>query len=520
MALVLHILRKDLRRYRWAWLALIGFSLIEILLYGTRFGLADSNGLKALESLTGSGIVLIGFFLMVLVVQEEPLGDPDASWVARPIPRLSLLAAKWLFCLLVIALLNAATAAVILILNDGAARAVFPFVGIAGVAIYIAFQILLAAQTQSLPRYLASVAGLILAFWVGGYLIIGFLFDELFFEMPSLLPATFGDTVVLWIQTFWWLTLGTGAGVFYYKTRNRWGMAGILAAGAICAIFLTRQEAPKPFPSPAPTYSEGMEVVGDQLIKTGSGHISRIGGYTIFGVDIDFPGIKPHGDLVVEFVFVMVQQNGKPVPIEHMAYLGQLRDLPISESPNRYRISLFNLADDQLAELGQGPLEVYFRLRLLRKTEGDRELARVPLDDPPHIVYEGNRISITGRRRFDDRLNIHFRHAIPRFAYEPLSRDWSNRYESSNFAFTLLEKSTGETFDASVGRLGHGNLTGISAGESTLRFHIPTAFDETGAMLVVRERRLEQVGSYSHRGEFTLPSGGGTPVPRERPDGE
>lgn len=501
-SVVFHILRKDLLHYRWAWIGLIVASLMQILLYGTGFGLTDAGWLQALEAVLGSGKFLVGFFLIVLVVQEEPLANPDASWVARPIPRLSLFAAKWIFCLLVIALLNATTSAAIVSLNGGVHRAVFPFIGIVGVSIYIAFQILLASQTRSLPRYLAALVALVITLWIGGAVLLGWLFSTFRDWDLGLLPADLGSFSILWIQTAWWLLLGILLGAFYYKTRRRLPLLAILVAGVVGSLMLKPRDQAALEEIFTDDSELTMEVVGHRLVRVSSGSSSHEGDFTTYGLDVRFPDLQEGGEMVAELLWMNVSQDGRSVPGEPQTYAGTLTPRTTDESGSIYRLELFSLWDDQLVTLREGPLSLRFHLRIYGSRE--RELLEISLDETGHIVNRGDRIAVTGRSRADDRLRVKLRHVIPNFVYEPTVAGMQYNL-GQRYGFVLRDEDTDNRVPGRISGSYNMGLSGQSASESTLEFTVPADLNENRASLLVSERILNLRGQQFHTGEYDLP---------------
>lgn len=513
--LVLHILRKDLLHYRWALAGLIAAALVEVFLYGTQFGLSGKGWVKTLETVAGSGKFLIGFFLVVLVVQDEPLNDPEASCVARPIPRLAILAAKWFFCLLVIGLLNAGTAAVILALNGGFDRVLYPFIGIVGISIYIAFQILLASQTHSLPRYLGCLVALIIVLWIGGTVLAFSAFPLFYDKNPGLLPGDLNFYAVFWIQTLWWLLLGIGLGIFYYKTRRRLPLIGILLVGGLFALLLR----PADFLGNAYPTSESrlanIEIVSDRLVQVSSGSSPATSNFTGYGLDIRLPGVDRRSDLIAELLWVSVTHNGESLSREFpQSQSGPLPPRGSDEFGAVYRLELFRIWDGDREKYGDHPLSVAFHLKVHSPVEHD--LAELSLDSRRHLVNGGDRIAITGRSRSDDRLRIDLRHVIPNFAYEPkaagLSFDLGRRY-----GILLRDEETGETFPSRNTGWSHSNFSGISVSESSLEFDVPGGLDESRSTLLFRQRDLKPLAEKTQFSQYRFPESSGNPDQSRQP---
>ncbi len=236
--MVLHFLRKDFLRFRWAWIILLVFGALRIVRFTTDIGLADSGFADSLALLTGFLAGCLCFFVIVMAVQEETLADPDAWWRTRPIPRLRLLLEKVLFCGILVAGYYCITDSLILLLNDGASLVPYALGDGFYVMTFVLAQIFLAAQTRSLPRYLLFVIllflGLLVFQIVAGYLLVESEFD-LYYGM---LPANFPSHWIVWIQVVFWLSLLSATLVLYYKRQRRGLCWALLAAGFFVAMAL------------------------------------------------------------------------------------------------------------------------------------------------------------------------------------------------------------------------------------------------------------------------------------------
>lgn len=148
MKQILHILSKDLRRYAWAWITLLCCAGIGVYLQGTTTGLLDNGLNRSLGMLTSMVGGILFFFVIVMVVQEETLADPDAYWLSRPISRGKLLASKLLFLLILIGI-GQISELIVLVMNGGAARAPYALMGILTALATWQSQVFLAAQSRS-----------------------------------------------------------------------------------------------------------------------------------------------------------------------------------------------------------------------------------------------------------------------------------------------------------------------------------------------------------------------------------
>ena len=112
---ILHILKKDLWRYKWAFLALIGFAGIDIYLRGTTAGLMGTPLNLALSLMNSSVSTILFLVIVVLVVQEETLVDSDADWISRPVGRSKLLISKLISLFLLLCITQIKETALLLI---------------------------------------------------------------------------------------------------------------------------------------------------------------------------------------------------------------------------------------------------------------------------------------------------------------------------------------------------------------------------------------------------------------------
>jgi ABC-type transport system involved in multi-copper enzyme maturation permease subunit len=125
MNIVLHILRKDLRRVRVplaVWLVLVALSFALI---GSAIKPQDSEAQAFFMTLSYLVPLLQTVMLIViipLVIQEEPLAGTTAFWLTRPISRGTLLASKLLFTLVVLVLPPLAAEMIVLAANGASAH--------------------------------------------------------------------------------------------------------------------------------------------------------------------------------------------------------------------------------------------------------------------------------------------------------------------------------------------------------------------------------------------------------------
>ncbi|HOO93519.1 MAG TPA: hypothetical protein PKX94_08620, partial [Opitutales bacterium] len=221
---IFRILRKDLYHYRWAWVFFLFTSLIKILLHGTSLGWISPNFYDAWKPLIETLPWLMGFVLVVLAVQDETLGTPDAYWTSRPVRRLHTLVAKLLFCGIVLCGIYVLSDAVILILNRGAHRLPWLLLNILTTTAWLWAVILLAAQTRSLARFVLVLFGIAIALLFilsitrsaisfGGW-------RDTWDSVPKMLPKDMSHWSIVLIQSSLWTVAGGFLLILYYQTRR------------------------------------------------------------------------------------------------------------------------------------------------------------------------------------------------------------------------------------------------------------------------------------------------------------
>jgi len=109
MNLTWHVVKKDIRRFRLPLALWAGLILLQTILCFVLFRWADEevmvlrtglNGLDALHEILWGMQLVLGFFLVAGLVQEDPLVGQQTWWVTRPITGLRLLSAKLIAAIL------------------------------------------------------------------------------------------------------------------------------------------------------------------------------------------------------------------------------------------------------------------------------------------------------------------------------------------------------------------------------------------------------------------------------------
>jgi len=119
MKLVAHLIASDVRRFRWLFLAWLLIEVTATTLSGIQPTFSATTRPFDLIGIVTNLLWLADLLLLIvmvpLVVQADPLVGTDAFWMTRPIPPLSLLAAKVLLLGIVIAVVPIVTEGAVMI---------------------------------------------------------------------------------------------------------------------------------------------------------------------------------------------------------------------------------------------------------------------------------------------------------------------------------------------------------------------------------------------------------------------
>lgn len=431
---ILHILNKDLRRYAWAWVTLLACAAIEVYLHGTTAGLLNSdfnNALSMLSSMIGG---ILFFIVIVMVVQEETLVDPDAYWLSRPIARGKLLASKLIFLFSLIAIYKVSET-ITLILNDGTARIPFALLGLLGALAVWQAQVFLAAQTRSLPRYLLLVVSIFVGFYalMFGLMFlvtaaIGFDFDFDWGQLPSTLPAHW----LALIQTGYWLLVGLGLLLLIYCRRRILAAWLLLIPAALIAGILTPNDQFLGFDTT--TYFDS-EKKGLQLLHLDKGNTMQTAGDEFVEVRAVF---ALSDELASRDVWAVVsssrvRHNGSDIELNSDQGSQRFRE----ERSNRRSIRLGYAKRDELRG-DESDLSVEFSLALTFSEQ-------IPVDsleiaEGATHVGGGNRLVIRSILQDDDELSIRFAGSVPTYAFEPRATRSTNEPFDGRFSFALANR--------------------------------------------------------------------------------
>jgi len=437
MKQILHILSKDLRRYAWAWGTLLFCAGIEVYLQGTTAGLLDSSlnrGLSMLTSMIGG---ILFFIVIVMVVQEESLADPDAYWLSRPISRGKLLASKLLFVLILIGI-GQISELIVLTMNGGAARAPYALLSILTALAIWQSQIFLAAQTRSLPRYLLLVVCLFIGFYA---LIFGMMFfaDALFewdFDFDwGQLPADTPEHWLSLIQTLYWFLVGLGILSLIYLRRRILIAWLLLIPALLFAAILTPRESFLGIDAGMELGAFGEETHSLELDHLRKGGTMHTNGEELIEVRAAF---KVYGETEAEDLWATVRSpalrmDGQTIELNNNNQMASQRLK--EELDGNYSIRLGYALRNQLTgdELN---LAVDFSLDITFSTQV--EVGTLAIEEGATYVGDGNRLVIRSIYREDNNLKVTLAATLPSYSFEPDAAAPLSEAFEGKFSFALM----------------------------------------------------------------------------------
>jgi len=479
MKQTLHILTKDLRRYSWAWIILIACAGISVYLEGTTAGLLDHFHNEILSGITSMVGGILFFVVIVMVVQEETLADPDAYWLSRPIRRGSLLASKLLFLFFLLGIFLVAEV-ITLVLNDGAGRIPFAFSGVLlSFAIWQA-QVFLAAQTRSLPRYLLLVVLVVVGFYALTFVTFFIMSSGVFYDFPmqlGILPAKIAAHWLVLIQTAYWLLVGIGLlMLIYYRRRIRLAWILLLPA-AFAALFLTPGESFLGIR--ADWFAEGDEegLRLDRLQQGGTMHSDSKEWVELRGV-FEVKEKVEASDLWISIWSLELSAGGEEIKIREVEGSQRLR----SEDESFRSISLGYLERGTLVD---GQSNINLRISMDVALSGQIPVANLPIREGSAFVKGGNRLVVTRIYQEPDELEVRVTGMVPTFAFEPRSGAGTDGPFKGKFSFALTDQAGGYLEDF---RQNHamGSWSGSVEGRLEVPFNEDADIDDFG--ITVYER--------------------------------
>lgn len=220
MRLMLHILRKDVRRLQWE----IGVTLAALAALAHVEARRSSEFPGTLEGLLNVVLPGLWAYLMALLIHGEgPVGDRQ-FWITRPYPRWSLIASKALFALVFIHLASlAADMVLVTVRGFGAFESLAPLLE-KQVRLALAVTIPaagLAAVTRTLPQFVGAAVLIVVPFlWL----------TDVLEPAPPILALR--DTMRRAIPAAFLAVAGCGVVIAQYWKR-RAGVARTALAGAV-----------------------------------------------------------------------------------------------------------------------------------------------------------------------------------------------------------------------------------------------------------------------------------------------
>lgn len=498
MKQILHILRKDLLRYAWAWITLACCAAIEIYLRGTTTGLLDTDlnqGLAMLSSMIGS---ILFFTVIVMVVQEESLADPDAYWLSRPVGRGKLLASKLGFLLLLIGIHQVADV-VVLCLNDGASRIPYALLGTLSALAIWQSQVFLAAQTRSLPRYLLLLVCIIVGFYA---LSFAMLFLTFFGEFTSfdldwgLLPSTLPAHWMVLIQTLYWLTIGLGILYFLYSRRRILLSWLMLIPAIIVSIALTPDNhfLGNDFMSYLENGDQEKQLTLEYLEKGGT---MQTNGEEYIEVRAVFSlkGMTQETDIWSTVMSPTLELEGKTI------------DLNEIQGTQKFQVKGDQLRSVRIAyakrdELkgNEANLSIRFTQRITLSNQV--EVGNLALSEGSTYVGAGNRLVLRSTFRDDDKLNVEIASTIPSYSFEPGMPPTQNEAFNGKFSFALANKMGQAISDFQLSASWHG--MGIPT-KGTIQTYLLENEELTNYHIIVFAREItESIYDHSFRSDIAF----------------
>ena len=410
---IFRILRKDLYHYRWAWVFFIAASVIKILLHGTSLGWISPNFYDAWKPLIDSLPWLMGFVLVVLAVQDETLGTPDAYWTSRPVRRLHTLVAKLLFCGIVLCGIYLLSDTIILILNKGTHRLPWLLLSVLTATAWLWAVILLAAQTRSLARFALILLGIgiglqmLMAALMSLAAVWGWMdsFD------PGILPEDMNTWSIALIQSSLWTVAGGLLLILYYQTRRLVCWIGLIPI-ALCSAILF-PESPNSeqacLPSDLTDHEEPANVIPTE-------NLSCVISQNEHGVETcEFFGrfeacnLAADQDLLIKDTRVRILGQD----LDHDRDILDMDSIEICRASNAptgcpsFTYRLFSTKTTELRELTDRPVDIKVSFDILTG-KGSRAVGAIPISGKKTIAHNGHRIGVhcMYRAKVESRLLI------------------------------------------------------------------------------------------------------------------
>jgi hypothetical protein len=473
------LLRKDLKRYSWALITLAVFGMVNVYSGGTALGMQGLKINQLLQLLSGMIGGILFFVVIVMVVQEETLTDPDAYWLARPLNRLHILTAKIGF-LVVLLGIGIASDLLILGLNGGFSRAGYALTSglLVGLAIW-QWQIFLAAQTRSLPRYLLLMVALVVGF-CGSMALLFSAASSLDLNQMALLPAKTPSHIVAILQAALWLAAASGILIFFYLKRRRlaaWAL--LLPTGLLAAILL-------------PGYSflgmrhwssddDGPELKLIAVVESGTMHT---GGTEFINYRGIFEPMEAAANIRVVPSYVRLENDEEEIEVETYN-ASQALGAIIHDGREALEVALFSIERSTLEQI-DGPVRLSMGYNLSISTQ--QPVGQLPVEQNQSIAVNGDRLILRSFSRTDTELNLQIAAHLSQYAFEPSPPVAYDEPLQGRFLFDIEHIALGAELRSKV----YQNWEAFGNGNS-VRIEAPLSEDEAleDYRLILYKRQIE-----------------------------
>jgi len=459
---IFRILRKDLYHYRWAWVFFIVVSVIKILLNGTSLGWISPNFYDAWKPLIESLPWLMGFILVVLAVQDETLGTPDAYWTSRPVRRLHTLLAKLLFCGIVLCGIFVLSDAIILILNKGAHRLPWLLLSLLTATAWLWAVILLAAQTRSLARFALMLLGIgiglqILMAALMSFAAFGGWMDDCAFD-PGILPEDVSIWSIALIQYSLWTVAGGLLLILYYQTRRLICWLGLIPI-ALCSAILTPESPICEQACMASVPTEDKEpaciFTGENLSYVISQNEHDVRSYQ-FSARIEDSSLPAGKDLWIKNT--RIQFNGRDLRYTIPNRSG-IEACTVSTDPtgvSSFTCSLFHIDAEELLELTDQPVDIMVDSEMLI-WNGLSPIGVMPLRAKQTFAHNGHRLGIELVEFASSMLGWEIETTVSSYTQNlELEKTDGDRHESrfltGDYLFQIRDPSTSVVYPCNIDR--------------------------------------------------------------------
>lgn len=474
---ILHILKKDLHRYAWAWITLFALAGIEVYLHGTTAGLLESKLNSMLTLITSMVGGILFFVVTIMMVQEESLADPDAYWLGRPIARGKLLIGKLLFVVMLISIYTLSDA-IVLSLNGGAHRIPYALLGILSSLAIWQGQIFLAAQTRSLPRYLLLTVCLVVAFYAFAFSLMLSAFSGFDFDLnPALLPSDISSHTLALIQTLYWLTVGLGLLAFLYLKRRILISWLLLIPAIFIASCLTPKDSFYGIDTEFSFPSGESKIDLIHLRESGTMHTNGnkyIGYEAIFEID------SVENDVWATVSEVIIRNEDQEFELEAT---GMSQKLKIEPNGNRSLRLGYLKKTDNLDKEASFDVSCSLQLSFSKQVEVDR----LNLNEGATHIDNGNRLVVRSLYRSDDQLNVDLAGIVPQYSLEPSPLGGDYEAFSGQYSFALADRRNKIINDFNLSQ-SWGDFGTIQTG--TIKVHLSEDAESTDYEIIIFSRKL------------------------------